>query len=206
MNTLSINLSDREGYELFRQAIVERDGHAWAVIYTRYRGMLLAWAYRFGNRLGLNDPADDLADQAFARAWVALTPERFGQFPTLASLLAYLRSCVSTTVIDAGRASAARSNDCSIDTIELSAEHTPERALVGEIERGEIWQIVGAVAASPQEHTVLVESFLHDQTPRAIYAGHPDLFADVGAIYRIKRTMLERLQRNHDLQQLYQAS
>lgn len=206
MNTLTTTLADREGYELFRRAIVERDSHAWAVIYTRYRGMLLAWACRFRNRLGLSDPADDLADQAFARAWVALTPGRFGQFPTLASLLAYLRTCVSTTAIDAGRASAARSNDCPLDTIEISAGHTPEHALVSAIERDEIWQILGALANSPQEQTVLVETFLHDQTPRAIFAGHPELFADVSAIYRIKRNMLERLQRNRDLQELYQAS
>ncbi len=204
MSTATLNLPDREGYELFRRAIVERDSHAWAVIYTRYRGMLLAWSFRFSNRLGLNDQAADLADQAFARAWAALTPERFGQFPTLASLLAYLRSCVSTTVIDAGRSNATR--ECSIEALELCAAETPEHALVGELERGEIWQIVGAMASTAQERTVLVESFLHDQPPRAIYARHPGLFADIGAVYRTKRNMLERLQRNRDLQQLYQAS
>ena len=51
----------------------------------------------------LTESYDDLADQAFTRAWSALSPERFASFPTLAALLAYMRACVTTTVIDHAR-------------------------------------------------------------------------------------------------------
>jgi DNA-directed RNA polymerase specialized sigma24 family protein len=200
MNTPTIELTDHEGYDMFRRAIVGRDGQAWAVIYTRYRGLLLAWARRFSVRLSVDERADDVADQAFARAWSALTPERFGQFPTLASLLAYLRSCVSSTVIDIARAQLAHER-----RIQPAAERSgasAEQLVIGDLERGELWQLVNAVAHSAAERTLLVESFVHDQPPRAIQARHPDLFPSIDAIYRTKRNLLERLQRNPALQGL----
>lgn len=200
MNTPTIELTDHEGYDMFRRAIVGRDGQAWAVIYTRYRGLLLAWARRFSVRLSVDERADDVADQAFARAWSALTPERFGQFPTLASLLAYLRSCVSSTVIDIARAQLAHERRIQPATERSGA--SAEQLVIGDLERGELWQLVNAVAHSAAERTLLVESFVHDQPPRAIQARHPDLFPSIDAIYRTKRNLLERLQRNPALQGL----
>src|SRR5262245_61043423 len=99
---------EQDGYELFRRAITHRDEHAWAVIYTLYRPLLIAWAQRFGAQVTIGESCEDLADEAFTRAWQALAPAGFRQFPNLASLLAYLRRCVSTVVIDHARAQAAR--------------------------------------------------------------------------------------------------
>lgn len=200
MNTPTIELTDHEGYDMFRRAIVGRDSQAWAVIYTRYRGLLLAWARRFSVRMSVDERADDVADQAFARAWSALTPERFGQFPTLASLLAYLRSCVSSTVIDIARAQMA--HERRIRPVIENSGASAEQLVIGELERGELWQLVNAVARSAAERTLLVESFVHDQPPRTIQARHPDLFPSIDAIYRTKRNLIERLQRNPALQGL----
>src|SRR5262245_63062818 len=91
---------EQEGYELFRRAIVLRDADAWSAIYLRYRPLLIAWVCRCDSYAHSNEPAGDIADQAFTRAWSALTPERFAEFPSLARLLSYLRACVTTTVID----------------------------------------------------------------------------------------------------------
>ncbi len=49
------------------------------------------------------ESCEDLADRALARAWAALSPKRFAAFPSLPALLAYLRTCVTTTAIDAAR-------------------------------------------------------------------------------------------------------
>ena len=51
---------------------------------------------------------------------------------------------------------------------------------------------------------MLTESFAYDLPPRAILARHPTLFADVDAIYTIKRNLIERLKRNPDMRRLYQ--
>jgi len=80
--------SQQDSYELFRRAIVERDEQAWIDSAARYRPLLAAWASRCSASAALTESYDDLADQAFARAWSALSPERFANFPTLAALLA----------------------------------------------------------------------------------------------------------------------
>src|SRR5215211_5786980 len=98
---------EEEGYELFRRAIVYRDAEAWAEIHARYRSLLISWANRSGAGQCTAEQAEDLADQALARAWVALTPARFAEFSSLARLLSYLRTCVATTAIDISRAKAA---------------------------------------------------------------------------------------------------
>jgi hypothetical protein len=42
-----------------------------------------------------------------------------------------------------------------------------------------------------------------DLPPRDIQARHPDLFANVNEVYSAKRNLLNRLQRNPDLQRLH---
>src|SRR5690349_19374908 len=67
-------LNEFDGYDLFRRAIVEQEADAWAECVTRYRPLLTAWATSSSASAGLEERCDDIADQAFARAWSALTP------------------------------------------------------------------------------------------------------------------------------------
>jgi len=191
-----------DSYELFRRAIVERDEQAWIESATRYRPLLAAWASRCSASAALTESFDDLADQAFARAWSALSPERFASFPTLAALLAYMRACVTTTVIDHAR------SEFSRDRIEMSIQGdevaTPEQLIIDQFQRQEVWRLVETAVASEQERVVLRETFLYDLPPRAILRRHPDLFANAHAIYTTKRYLFDRLQRCSELRQVYQ--
>ena len=188
---------DIDGYELFRRAILERDEAAWAAIHARYRALLIAWAYHSNSRVYAGEWCDDIADQAFARAWVALTPARFAEFPTLPRLLGYLHTCVMTTVIDNGRARA--SSERTLNKLEVGAVATPEQIVVAEVEREELWRVVSALATTEAEQVVLVESFAYGFPPRTILARHPQLFANVAAVYSAKRNLFARLQRNREL-------
>jgi hypothetical protein len=187
---------EREGYELFRRAIVLRDEQAWAEIHARYRSLLVAWAYRSSARARLGEPSDDIADQALARAWAALPPERFAEFPTLATLLSYLRACVATTAIDIARAQT--TSERAASALAANAPATPEQIVMARIDRKALWQAVIALAANPAERVVLVEGFAYGQPPRAILARHPQLFADIAAVYGAKRNLFARLQRNRE--------
>jgi DNA-directed RNA polymerase specialized sigma24 family protein len=104
MDTHGVGLSTEvDEYELFRRAIVARDEDAWAAIYERYRPLLVAWARHNSTTAQIGEYYDDIANQAFARAWSALSPQHFDQFSSLAKLLAYLRTCVMAVAIDAAR-------------------------------------------------------------------------------------------------------
>ena len=191
---------ERESYELFRRAILQRDEEAWATIHARYRSLLIGWAYRSSARALAGEYSDDIADQALARAWAALSPERFAEFPTLAKLLSYLRACVATTAIDNARAWA--SGERALDTLEVGGAATPEQIVLAEIDREALWRKLMAFAATPAERAVLIESLGYGLPPRAIHERHPQLFANVAAVYAAKRNLFARLQRSRELLRL----
>jgi hypothetical protein len=193
---------EEEGYELFRRAILCRDAAAWAAIHAHYRPLLVSWAYHSGAGTCTAESAGDLADQALARAWVALTPARFAAFASLPRLLSYLRACVATTVIDSTRAQAYAER--APESIRTQAPATPEQIVLTALDREVLWRAVAAVVATAADRVVLVESLVYGLPPRAIRARHQKLFPDIGTVYRTKRNLFDRLQRNPGLLRLYQ--
>jgi len=185
---------EEDGYELFRRAILGRDPEAWAEIHARYRPLLISWAYRCGAGVYIAESAGDLADQALARAWIALTPARFAAFSSLPPLLSYLHACVTTTAIDTSRAKA--SAERLWQAIETQTPATPEQIVLAGLERSALWQAVIALAATPAERIVLVESLVYAFPPRTIWARHPQLFPGIAAVYSIKRSLFNRVQRS----------
>lgn len=197
---LAVTMRD-DGYELFRRAVVERNSDAWEMIVARYRTMMIGWARRCEAADLAGEPFEDLADQALARAWRALSPERFDQFVNLAALLAYLRTCVTSTVIDAARSRAAAQR--MAEWSELSASGAIEQSVLQQIERDELWRIAAGVIATEAERVALVERYVLDLTPRAIQARHPDMFPEVRRVYETIRNVLARLRRSRGLHDLY---
>jgi DNA-directed RNA polymerase specialized sigma24 family protein len=196
-------LSDAVCYDLFRRAIEQRDADAWADIGRNYRGLLAAWAAQSSARGLIAEQSEDIADQAFARAWAALSSAHFSAFPHIASLLAYLRTCVRATIIDhvrdqAGQLRAAQ----SIAHTVVSA--APEQAVLEDMDRTEIWRLIMDMTSNLQERIIVRESLVYALPPRAIQARHPDQFADVMQVYRVKRNLINRFQRNRELQRLWQ--
>jgi len=190
------------GYELFRRAFVDRDEQAWTDSTDRYRPMLISWAGRCSASATIMERCDDIADLAFARAWSAISPERFAQFPTLGALLAYLRACVTTAVIDCARSEMI--NERLYQVAEVDDVATPEQLVFEQFDRQELWRIANGLAHTEQERAVLIEDFIYDLRPRAILTRHPELFASATEIYCAKRNLIERLKRCPELRQIYQ--
>jgi DNA-directed RNA polymerase specialized sigma24 family protein len=196
-------LSDAVCYDLFRRAIEQRDAEAWADIGRYYRGLLAAWASQSSAHTTIAEPPEDIADQAFARAWAALSSAQFSMFPHIASLLAYLRTCVRATVIDhardqAGQLRAAQNVECA------GVSAAPEQTVLEDLDRSELWRLIMQMTNSLQEQIIVRESLVYALPPRTIQARHSDLFADVMQVYRVKRNLINRFQRNRELQQLWQ--
>jgi DNA-directed RNA polymerase specialized sigma24 family protein len=189
-----------DSYELFRRAILDGDEEAWALIYSRYRSLLNAWAAQSTVRAHEYAECADIADQALARAWAALTPDRFAAFPSLAKLLSYLHACVETTAIDKARAQVSRERLA----LHLGADvpATPEQTVLAERDRATFWRTVSALAATPAERVVLVESFVYGRPPREICARHPQMFGTARRVSNVKHKLFVRLQRNPELLRL----
>jgi hypothetical protein len=73
--------------------------------------------------------------------------------------------------------------------------------VVHESSCNELWRLVSCVAATTQERTLLHECFVLDLPPRRVLDRHPELFADITAVYTAKRNLLERLKRNPELRE-----
>jgi hypothetical protein len=193
--------ADFEGHELFRRAIEERDEQAWAEGTARYRPLIITWAACCGAGATISEGCDEIADYAFARAWVALAPAPFARFPTLAALLAYLRTCVATAVIDCAR------NEtqfvCLSETIEANETARPEQVVLDQLDRSDLWRIVSRVAKTEREQRLLIASYMYILPPRVIMQLHPELFANVAEIYTTKRSLLNRLKHCPEMRQFY---
>jgi hypothetical protein len=191
---------EQDAYELFRRAINDRDEDAWKDIHARYRPMLALWALRAGLRDDSAERPGDVADRALARAWLALSAERFAEFPTMAQLMSYLRSCVASTVIDIVRAQVGFERLSRRYRITQPA--TPDRVVLASFDNLALWHLVLSLSSTQAEKTVLIESFNYGHPPRVIQSLHPQLFPDVTAVYSVKRNLFARLQRNQELQRL----
>lgn len=192
---------DEESYELFRRAVVAHDDDAWAEIHRRYRPLLISWARRRSATAQLNEDPANLADQALVRAWRALTPERFAQFPNMAALMGYLRTCVYSTIVDATRAQVRIDREHAQPGLQAIVLASPEQIVLDKDRYIAVWRAVCSIATSPAERIILLESFICGWVPRVIQSHHPDLFPDVAVVYKVKRNLLERLQRAPELQQ-----
>ena len=190
-----------DSYDLFRRAVVERDADAWAGIVVRYRRLMISWAARCQVNYAAWEHPEDLADRALARAWAALSPERFAGFPNTSALLAYLRTCVTATAIDVARAQTAQER--AFRPLTRDAVPTPEWTTIAQLGRAELWQLINKLVVNEADRITLVERFVFDLPPRTIQARHPALFADVSAVYTSIRKLRTRLRHNKDLQQLY---
>jgi len=193
--------ADLEGYELFRQAIVKGNADAWATIAERYRRQMVAWANHCCARLPIHELPADIADQALARAWAALSAARFESFPNLAAFLAYLRTCVMATTIDYAREQSTRARNEPLACDE-AAGVSLEQTVLEQMQQAELWHLILSATKSAQEQLLARESLIYALSPRAIYALHPDQFSSVAAIYRMKRNLFKRLQHNSQIESL----
>ena len=194
-------LTDQDAYDLFRQAIVERSEGAWQTLYYHFYPVLLAWSRQACRRSSGDECPEDIANQAFARAWHALSPEQFQQFESAGALLGYMRACVHTAVIDSGRSFVLRER--LVQLCEPAQVTTPEQQVVRASLCAELWQAIQQIGMSDLDRVVLEASFLHALPPRAIFHTYPQLFESVRQVYAIKRNLLARLARYAQLQALY---
>ncbi|NTV65718.1 MAG: sigma-70 family RNA polymerase sigma factor [Oscillochloris sp.] len=194
----------RYAYELFRRALVERNEEAWEHIYQHYFQLVEHWVRRTGAFTVSGETSDFFVSAAFTRFWRAIPAERFSSFPSLASLLNYLRRCASCVVIDSARAHSYADllpEEC-INWNNQKLSHADEEA-TERVSRAEFWQLIDGLLVNEAERVIVRSSFLLGMKPSDIFAERGDLFSDVAEVYSIKRNILVRLRRSPELRGMY---
>ncbi|NTU81377.1 MAG: sigma-70 family RNA polymerase sigma factor [Chloroflexales bacterium] len=194
----------RYAYELFRRALVERDDTAWGYIFEQYAPLVEHWVRRTGAFAVSGESSDFFVSAAFTRFWRAIPAARFASFPSLASLLNYLRRCATCVVIDSARSQSYTEmlpEEC-VNWNDQRLGHADEEA-TEQVSREEFWGLVDGLLTSDAERVVIRSSYLLGMKPSDIYARWGTMFHGVEEVYTIKRTVLTRLRKSPELRGLY---
>lgn len=177
-------------YELFRRAIVGRDEHAWAALFTQYveaTPLVRHWIERHPLFAAGGEETAYFANRTFEKMWAALGPDKFARFPDLASLLRYLKLCVNSVITD--RVRSARPEEAPL----LESDAAPADLPLDRLQRQELWRLIESRLHDDQERAAFYGRFDAGLKPAAIYAEHSALFADVKDVYRVLQNVLNRL-------------
>lgn len=189
--------ADVFGLELFRRA-VGGDRPAWAGLVAQYRPLVLAYLRRHPAWPSRGETDDDYwVTRTFQRFVMAVKPDRLPWFPTLSSLLAYLKLCSHSVLLDEVRAADA-SRLASLEEVPEAPTVSPDVAheVLDELSPRTLWDAVAAELRGGTERIVARLSWVRSMQPPEIYATSPELFDSVADVYRIKRSVLGRLRRN----------
>jgi DNA-directed RNA polymerase specialized sigma24 family protein len=197
----------RCGHQLFRRALVEREPTAWEAVAAVYGPLLAGWARAERCFDPAGEEAEALANQALARLWRQVDPARFESFPTLSSLLAYLRRCVHHLAIDQARADGRERRRARALGAALAARGgaTPEGAALERVAAGEVWALVRAHCRGEGEARLAWGALVLGLPPRALLAADPAAFGSVAAINAGLANLRRRLRRNRALRGRYRA-
>ena len=194
---------DAAGVELFRRAIADADEEAWEAVVALYRGLLIAQSARQVVRSLVDEDAGFCVDRAFQRFWRATRARGIHEFQDLASILKYLKMCLASVLLDEARVR--RRQACvSIDDLAPDAfvSTDPSAEVVANIAQVDLWKAIDREIRNDAERLVVRLSFAAGFSPREIRALHPEVFADVSEVYRLKRNLIERLRRSKAISDL----
>lgn len=186
--------NDRYGVELFRRAICQHDSDAWTALQVCFSDSIRNWLHSHPRRdtaLQL-DSEENYVAQTFARFWQATARNQKLAFVTLATALAYLRTCLNGAILDTLRAYSRPKE------IQVWVSDIEERQAEDEVEQRELWALLLRMFSKPKERRLIYLLFHCGLKPREIMHYCPQEFADVQEIYRLQRNIVDRLLRNAD--------
>jgi hypothetical protein len=176
--------TDAYGLELFRRAIIQSDQEAWAWVQHCFGGMVRGWLRCHPQRevACRLESEENYVAQTFERFWQATGFNQRVEFSTLAVALQYLRVSLNGAILDMLRTYA-----------------RPGEPLVEDnTDNSEVWKILHMVLSNPCEQRLAYLFFHCGLGPREIVRFCPQEWSDVQEIYRLRRTIMERLLRNAD--------
>ena len=187
--------TDTYGLELLRRAIKQSDQEAWAWVQHCFGGMVRAWLRRHPQRevACRLESEENYVAQTFERFWQATASNQQVEFSTLAAALQYLYASLNGTILDMLRAYA-RPRE-----VPLPVPGEPGEPVVEDnTENSEVWESLQLMLSNPREQRVAYLLFHCGLGPREIIRFCPQEWSDVQEIYRLRRTIMERILRNAD--------
>ncbi len=186
---------DRYCLELFLRAIHQRDELAWDLIYHQFSGTVLGWLrqHACASRLRSLEEPDVYVTAAFRKFWLATASPGAAtpRFLSLASVLAYLRSCLNSVVLDEMRQLQTRQREEPIEQVITTAAEEPVHQPAQEL-----WELIERALPDRRERRLIYLLFVLGLKPRDVVRTAPQDFPTAQEVYRLTRNILDRLRRN----------
>jgi len=181
--------------ELFRRAIVQEDQEAWAWVQHCFSGLVRGWLRRHPRKETACrlESDENYVAQAFERFWQATTLTHRVEFHSLAAALHYLRASLNGAIMDTLRAYA-RPGEVSLPEPGEAWEPYQEDVT----DSSEMWEVLQTMLSNKREQRLAYLLFHCGLKSREIVRFCPQEFSDVQEIYRMRRSIMERLLRNAD--------
>jgi len=185
--------TERYGLELFHRAIMLSDQEAWAWVQQCFGGMVHGWVRRHPKRVVACrlESEENYVAQAFERFWQATACNQQLEFRTLAAALQYLRASLNGAILDTLRTYARPG--------EVSLLEPGEPCMEDVTCSSELWEILKGMLSNPREQRLAYLLFHCGLKPREIVHFCSPEWSDTQEIYRLRRTIMERVLRNADL-------
>jgi hypothetical protein len=187
--------TDVYGVELLCRATVWDDQEAWASLQHCLTEVVRGWLRRHPSRevAARLDSEENYVAQAFARFWQASTQGQRREFRTFAAALPYLRASLHGALLDTLRAYG-RPKEIPLPEVGEAGEPWAEDGSEGQ----ELWEVIRSHVPNQREQRLTYLLFHCGLGPREIVRFCPQEFCSVEDIYRLRRTIIERLLRHAD--------
>ena len=201
---------DRFALEVFRRAVQSPDemirNDAWRLIFHQFTPLIISWITQDPRSSALLQDEvgrDSLVNAIFAKMALTFqrTPTKITQFATLGAILKYLKMTSYTIITDEIKALRPRLSTAQLsEADDLAVSDVTDDVALDEHVRI-FWRIV-AEETFDNELLYLRLTFLDGMKPAEIVATHPQEFPEVEEVYRIRRSIIERLARNQRIRHL----
>jgi hypothetical protein len=186
---------------LFRQALEQGDEQAREQLDQYLQGMLLDWLVQHPlARLALEyGPPESYITAALCTFWQTITHQKRSppRFASLACLLAFLRGCLNSALLDAARqASPYQQHLCAANGTEGVASRPAEGA------GKDLWRSIERALPERRERLLVELRYVRGERPQEIVASHPQAFSHVEEVYRLEREILQHLCLRGDLRRM----
>lgn len=183
-------------FELLRRALREGLAEAFTWVCRIYEPQVTKWVYRHGGFSRTSETADYFAYAALAQMYFGLLGPKFDRMPSLASVLAYLKACVHSSIAQYLR------DQLKSDWTELDEQAAaPTVDLAHRVEASELWAHLCRLLPDPHDQRLAHACFVLGLKPAEIVGAYPGLWRNEREIsvdlYRIRG----RLRRDPELRQ-----
>lgn len=170
-------------FELLRRALEDHSQDAFTHVFRIYQPMCMNWALHFPGFAATDEPSPDVfVNEGFARLFRDLRGERFQRFESLEAVMAYLKRCIITSILQQLR----RPRTVELDESVAEAFNTT-------IEYDQMWQRVCDLLPETEDRLLADLRFQQGMKPSEIAALHVNRWVtprDVSvALQRIHRVL-----------------